>query len=163
MDPELEMFLRRPAKQLKLQHEAALDDTINCVATAATADGQTLVAVGQADTASIVIFDGNLTILRELAGHVGGTNSLAFASSSRLVSAGEDGTAAVWDPTTGDLLARLECEGENTDRYDPATVGKHGVLRQAEADAWCVVMRCTLEAAPCATQKMFWVVSDSMW
>lgn len=118
MDPELESFMRRPAKQLKLQHTATVDDTITCAATAATADGHAFIAVGQADTAAIVIFDAkDLSVLRELAGHAGGTNSLAFAGSSRLVSAGEDGAAATWDPNTGNLIARLDCEGENTDRY----------------------------------------------
>jgi WD40 repeat protein len=62
------------------------------------------------------VLDGSLSVLRELAGHAGGTNSLCFGGSNRLVSAGEDGTAAVWDPDSGDLIARLECEGENADR-----------------------------------------------
>jgi WD40 repeat protein len=124
MDPELESFMRRPAKQLKIQHTATVDDTITCAATAATADGHALIAVGQADTAAIVVFNAkDLSVLQQLAGHAGGTNSLAFAGSSRLVSAGEDGAAAVWDPT-GQLIARLDCEGENTDRYNNAAGSK---------------------------------------
>lgn len=116
MDPELETFLRRPAKQLKLQHEAALDESITCLAVLNTEEGAVIIAAGQADTPTIVLFDASLTVVQELAGHAGGTDSLAFAGSSRLVSAGGDGTAAVWDPRSGDLLARLECEGENTDK-----------------------------------------------
>jgi WD40 repeat protein len=115
MDPELEAFRRRPAKQLKLQHEAALDETITCLAVVATEEG-VIIAAGQSDTPAIVLFDASLAPVRELAGHAGGTNTLVFAGSSRLVSAGEDGSAAVRDPQSGDLLARLECEGENTDK-----------------------------------------------
>lgn len=112
MDPELEVFLRRPAKQLKLLHAATLDDTVNCCAVSAA-----IIAVGQADTATIVLLNEDLTVLRELAGHTSGTNALCFGpEDKKLVSAGEDGTAAVWDVSSGDLLARLECEGENVDR-----------------------------------------------
>lgn len=116
MDPELEVFLRRPAKELKLQHTASLDETITALAVAELEAGKAIVAVAQADTATILLLDGNLSSLRELQGHAGGTNAVAFGGSSRLVSAGEDGMAAVWDPQSGDLLARLKCEGENTDR-----------------------------------------------
>lgn len=117
MDPELALFLRRPASELKLQHEFEAEETVTCLVAASGSGGQQIVAVGQADTAAIVLLDGsNLSVvLRELAGHAGGTNSLAFGG-GKLVSAGEDGCAAVWDPTSGDLLARLECEGENVDR-----------------------------------------------
>ena len=34
MDPELELFLRRPAKQLKLQSSATLEDTITAISCA---------------------------------------------------------------------------------------------------------------------------------
>lgn len=108
--------MRRPVQELNLQHTASLDETITALAVADLAAGNAIVAVGQADTATIVLLDGNLSPLRELQGHAGGTNALAFGGSSRLVSAGEDGTAAVWDPQSGELLARLKCEGENTDR-----------------------------------------------
>jgi hypothetical protein len=43
MDPELELFLRRPAKQLKLQHSATLDDTITSLAVSSSG----LLAVAQ--------------------------------------------------------------------------------------------------------------------
>lgn len=115
MDPELEVFLRRPACDLRLQHVASIDDTITCLAVTC-AEGKTLVAVGQADSAVIVLLSENLEVLRELPGHAGGTNSLAF-SSNKLVSAGEDGTAAIWDAISGEQLVRLECEGENVDRW----------------------------------------------
>jgi WD40 repeat protein len=116
MDPELEAFMRRPAQELKLQHSAALHETITGLAVAELEAGKAIVAVAQADTATIMLFDGSLSLRRELQGHAGGTNAVAFGGSSRLVSAGEDGTAAVWDPQSGNLLARLVCEGENTDR-----------------------------------------------
>jgi len=148
MDPDLEVFLRRPAQQLKLLHSASIDDTINCCAVS-TDDQQPLIAVAQADTAAILLFSEALTVLRELAGHPGGTNALSFSSTGKLVSAGEDGIAAVWDPSSGDLLARLECEGENVDRCYKICQG-HQQCRQptaAHSTAATKISQCWLQCA----------------
>lgn len=140
MDPELETFLRRPAKQLKLHHEVALEETITCLAVVAT-EGGVIIAAGQSDTPAILLSDASLAPVWELAGHAGGTNTLAFAGDSRLVSAGEDGSAAVWDPRSGALLARLECEGENTDKSSKGHTVTHAACNAAGTLAACAAGR----------------------
>jgi WD40 repeat protein len=112
MDPELEMFVRIPPQHLKLQHTAELEDACTCMALSPDAQ---LLAAGSCEP-GIAVFDLKLALLRTLAGHEGGTNALAFASGGRLVSAGEDGHVAVWDSSSGNCLARLECEGTNVDK-----------------------------------------------
>jgi hypothetical protein len=74
-----------------------------------------LVAAGGYDD-EIVLLDLDLNAAARLPGHAGGTNALAFAGPARLVSAGEDGTAAVWDCRSHKLAARLACEGVDADR-----------------------------------------------
>lgn len=112
MDPDLEMFVRIPPQHLQLQHTAELEDACTCMALSADAQ---LLAAGSCEP-SIAVFDLQLALLRTLSGHEGGTNGLAFAVGGRLVSAGEDGQLAVWDSSSGNCLARLECEGENLDK-----------------------------------------------
>jgi WD40 repeat protein len=112
MDPELEMFVRIPPQHLELQHAAELEDACTCIALSANAQ---LLAAGSCEP-GIAVFDLQLSLLRTLSGHEGGTNSLAFATGGRLVSAGEDGQFAVWDSGSGNCLARLDCEGTNVDK-----------------------------------------------
>jgi WD40 repeat protein len=112
MDPDLEMFVRIPPQHLELQHTAELEDACTCMALCPDAK---LLAAGTNEP-GIALFDLQLTPLRMLAGHEGGTNALAFASAGRLVSAGEDGQLAVWDGSSGNCLARLDCEGTNVDK-----------------------------------------------
>lgn len=66
-------------------------------------------AAGSCETA-IIVYDLALRVKHTLPGHEGGTNSLAFAKDSRLLSAGEDGHAIVWEYTSGKCIARLQCE-----------------------------------------------------
>lgn len=112
MDPDLETFVRLKPQKLQLQHQVELEDACTCMAL--SGDGH-LLAAGSFE-AAIVVHDANLDVKHSLQGHEGGTNSVAFSSGSRLISAGEDGHAAVWDCSTGSCLARIECEGEHVDR-----------------------------------------------
>lgn len=137
--------MRIKPKHLELLGSHTLADGATCLAAAPTAAAgdarRSLVAAGGYDSA-IVLFDasaaavaaaaqsgsggddsggiGGLAVVAELAGHEGGTTSLAFASPTLLVSAGEDGTAAVWDcgeaPGAAALKARLACEGVDVDK-----------------------------------------------
>jgi WD40 repeat protein len=121
MDPQLEPFVRRKPADLRLLHAHDTDAALTCLAVGADADGQPLIAVGQADEAVILLLDASLAQVGSLSGHGGGTNSLAFGSSgsssgSSLVSAGEDGTAAVWDVQQQQLCGRLACDGNNLDK-----------------------------------------------
>lgn len=112
MDPDLDTFVRLKPEKLHLQCEVQLDDTCTCLALSKDAQ---LLAAGSCD-ATIMVYSNDLEVKCALQGHKGGTNSVAFSSGSKLVSAGEDGHAAVWDCSTGVCLACLECEGEHTDR-----------------------------------------------
>lgn len=112
MDPELEQFVRIQPLHLQLQHSAELEDT--CLCLALSQDLQ-LLAAGTCEP-GIPVLDFSLQLQRTLAGHEGGVNSLAFAKGGKLVSAGEDGHAAVWDASAGSCRARLECEGEHADK-----------------------------------------------
>src|SRR5262249_19246237 len=69
-------------------------------------DGQALVT---ADARSIRIWHlAGSEEKRVLTGHEGGVPGLAFSPDGKLLaSAGKDMTAAIWDPTTGQLLRRL--------------------------------------------------------
>lgn len=72
-------------------------------------------AVGTADSEILVIDRQSGDVLHKLSGHNGGTNSLIFAAGDRLISAGEDGKAAVWNYLTGQQLESLEVEGLDAD------------------------------------------------
>jgi WD40 repeat protein len=77
-------------------------------------DGSLLAAGSLVD--EITVLDQQLQLVARLDGHEGGTNSLAF-SSCKLVSAGEDGKAKIWDAKVlGACIAQLECEGVDADR-----------------------------------------------
>ena len=100
----------------------ALADQATCLA-AAPAGG--LVAAGSYEDA-IVLLDEDMKPLGQLEGHPGGSTSLAFAAGGKLlVSAGEDGAAAVWCCESKTLKARLACEGVDADRW--------GVLRSTKS------------------------------
>ncbi|KIZ01805.1 hypothetical protein MNEG_6156 [Monoraphidium neglectum] len=58
-----------------------------------------------------------MNLIGKLEGHPGGSTALAFAAGGQLlVSAGEDGCAAVWRCDGRTLKARLACEGVDADR-----------------------------------------------
>ena len=73
------------------------------------------VAAGSVED-EIVVLDDKLGLVCKLAGHEGGSNSLAFAAGARLVSAGEDGKAKIWDAKSGACTAELHCEGVDADK-----------------------------------------------
>lgn len=74
-----------------------------------------LLALGSLED-EVIVLAKTLKPLHTLAGHAGGTNSLAFAGNGRLVTAGEDGTACLWDATNGTLLHRFLCNGTDADK-----------------------------------------------
>lgn len=137
MDPDLEMFVRIPPQHLQLQHTAELEDACTCMALSADAQ---LLAAGSCEP-SIAVFDLQLALLRTLSGHDGGTNGLAFAVGGRLVSAGEDGQLAVWDSSSGNCLARLECEGVNLDKTPDGHSVSHVRTNAAGTLAACAAGR----------------------
>ncbi|KAF6265937.1 WD40-repeat-containing domain protein [Scenedesmus sp. NREL 46B-D3] len=137
MDPELEMFVRIPPQHLELQHTAQLEDACTCMALSSDAQ---LLAAGSCEP-DIAVFDLNLTLLRTLSGHKGGTNGLAFAKGGRLVSAGEDGHLAVWQSSSGSCLARLECEGTNVDKTPDGHTVSHVRTNIAGTMAACAAGR----------------------
>eukprot|EP00878_Enallax_costatus_P018098 GHUV01019041.1.p1 GENE.GHUV01019041.1~~GHUV01019041.1.p1 ORF type:complete len:372 (+),score=94.31 GHUV01019041.1:697-1812(+) len=112
MDPDLDTFVRLKPQSMQLQQAVELEDACTCLALSSDAQ---LLAAGSCEPA-VMVYDLALALKYSLAGHAGGTNSLAFAKGGRLLSAGEDGDAAVWDCTNGSCIARLECEGEHVDR-----------------------------------------------
>ncbi|KAI8469457.1 MAG: WD40-repeat-containing domain protein [Monoraphidium minutum] len=124
MDPELEQFMRIKPKPLAPRARRALADQPTALA-AAPAGG--LVAAGTYSD-EIEILDEDLNLIASLEGHTGGCTALAFAAGGALlVSAGEDGCAAVWAVGGGGggaLKARLPAEGVDADRTpDGHTVG----------------------------------------
>ncbi len=122
-------FMRIPPKPLVRRGTHTLADGATCLATFAGAAGAapthassspaaspaSLVAAGGYDD-EIALLDEDMTLVAGLEGHAGGTNALAFAAPRLLVSAGEDGTAAVWCCAGGGLRARLACEGVDADK-----------------------------------------------
>lgn len=112
MDPDLQPFLRVVPPDLECLHSFQLNDAVTCLCVSPDGD---LVAAGSFENA-IHVLDQHLQPVLQLSGHAGGTNSIQFASSDVLVSAGEDGHAAVWDCRTGECRARLECEGKAADK-----------------------------------------------
>jgi WD40 repeat protein len=89
-----------------------LEEAVTCLDI--SRDGA-LVAAGSVED-EIVVLDGKqLSLSARLNGHEGGTNSLAFGA-ERLVSAGEDGKAKLWDAKEGSCVAELTCEGVDVDR-----------------------------------------------
>ena len=72
-------------------------------------------AVGTAEKAILILNRQTGAIAHTLGGHNGGTNSLVYAAGTRLISAGEDGRAAIWDIEKGTQLESLEVEGLNAD------------------------------------------------
>jgi hypothetical protein len=100
----------------------AMPDGATCLAAApaaasAGASASPLVAAGCYEDEVALLEAPGLTLVASLPGHAGGTNALAFAGPALLVSAGEDGTAALWDCGARRLRARLACEGVDADRY----------------------------------------------
>lgn len=110
---ELEQFMRIKPKPLLLRGTHALPDGATCLAVAPRG---ALVAAGSYGD-QIDLMDEDMNLMGQLEGHPGGTNSLAFATEQLLVSAGEDGTAAIWDCESKECKARLACEGVDADRW----------------------------------------------
>jgi len=128
MDPEIMSYMRIPPKPLSRRGTYTLADGATCLAAAppptpaaasAAPDAPALtplMAAGGYDDA-IALLDEDMHLVGSLEGHAGGVNALRFASPRVLVSAGEDGTAAVWCCSTRDCRARLACEGVDADRW----------------------------------------------
>ena len=74
-------------------------------------------AVGTAEKDILILDRHSGHIIHTLPGHNGGTNSLVYAAGTRLISAGEDGKAAIWDIEKGAQLESLEVEGLDADTY----------------------------------------------
>mmetsp|Transcript_26712 Transcript_26712/g.67191 ORF Transcript_26712/g.67191 Transcript_26712/m.67191 type:complete len:379 (+) Transcript_26712:109-1245(+) len=90
-----------------------LDEAISAICV--NPSGSTLAASSLDDEVLLIdVADG--TVKRKLEGHSGGVNSLGFLSDALLVSAGEDGTAALWEVESGKLVERYEVEGVDADR-----------------------------------------------
>lgn len=88
-------------------------DTPETVITLAISGDQ--LAVGTAETEVIILNRHTGNVIHSLSGHPGGTNSLVYAAGTRLISAGEDGRAAIWDIEKGLQLESLEVEGLDAD------------------------------------------------
>ncbi|GBF98413.1 hypothetical protein Rsub_10478 [Raphidocelis subcapitata] len=125
MDPELECFMRIKPKPLARRGSHALADGATCLAGAPAGAGAAVAFAAGGYDDTIVLLDSDAKLVAELEGHPGGTNALAFApppaagaagAALLLVSAGEDGTAAVWDCGAQACRARLACEGEDADK-----------------------------------------------
>lgn len=71
--------------------------------------------MGTAESAISILDRHSGGVMHSLAGHAGGTNSLVYAAPPRLISAGEDGKAAIWDVQKGEQLESLEVEGLDAD------------------------------------------------
>ena len=72
-------------------------------------------AVGTAESEISILNRHTGAVIHALSGHKGGTNSLVYAAGTRLISAGQDGKAAVWDVEQGLQLESLEVEGLDAD------------------------------------------------
>jgi WD40 repeat protein len=72
-------------------------------------------AVGTAESEISILDRHTGGVMHTLTGHAGGTNSLVYAAGTRLISAGEDGKAAIWDIEKGTQLESLEVEGLDAD------------------------------------------------
>lgn len=93
--------------------EVELSDTISALA---ICEDILAIACAEQEIQLVDRISGN--VLHVLKGHEGGTNSVAFATGSEsptLISAGEDGKAAIWDVKTGTQLESLEVEGLDAD------------------------------------------------
>ena len=88
-------------------------DTPETVITLALSGDQ--LAVGTAEREILILNRQTGNVIHALAGHTGGTNSLVYAAGTRLISAGEDGKAAIWDIEKGIQLESLEVEGLDAD------------------------------------------------
>lgn len=88
-------------------------DTPETVVTLALSGGQLAVGTAEKDISILNRHDGS--VIHTLTGHNGGTNSLVYAAGTRLISAGEDGKAAIWDIEKGQQLESLEVEGLDAD------------------------------------------------
>ena len=67
--------------------------------------------IGGVDTFAVAVslFPNRVELpVRVLLGHAGSVNWLAFTPAGKLVSGGEDGTIATWDPATGKQISRFE-------------------------------------------------------
>jgi hypothetical protein len=91
-----------------------LAEQATCLATAPVGG---LIAAGSYEE-DIELLDLDMNLIGKLEGHPGGSTALAFAAGGQLlVSAGEDGCAAVWRCDGRTLKARLACEGVDADRW----------------------------------------------
>jgi hypothetical protein len=148
--------MRIPPKPLVRRGTHTLGDGATCLAVvppprpaAAAANDTTststsaIVAAAGSFADEIALLDEDANVVATLAdAHAGGTVSLAFApGGTLLVSAGEDGTVAIWDVKTRALATRLKCEGVDADRTpDGHTVG-------------CVAVSVDGSTAACAAGK----------
>ncbi|KAK9810454.1 hypothetical protein WJX72_010923 [[Myrmecia] bisecta] len=89
------------------------------------------VAVGTVDDNVIVLDRESGQVLHTLAGHAGGTNSLAFCKGGLLFTAGEDGKATLWNVAAGGaMFSAFDVEGTGADRTtDGHTVSHVAVSR----------------------------------
>ena len=96
--------------RLELGFESELPETIEVLEVC-----EDVLAIGCAEAEILLVSRLDGSLLHTLKGHKGGTNSMAFALGPVLISAGEDGKAAIWDVKAGTQLHSLEVEGLNAD------------------------------------------------
>ncbi|HEY5926316.1 MAG TPA: protein kinase [Kofleriaceae bacterium] len=114
-----------------------LDSAINAVAIASSGT----VAVGLDDSNVKLLADG---VVAELHGHLGSVRALGFTADGRLISAGDDASAIIWDvasrkqlatfaPVAGDAPAPVDAIAIDGDRV--------GLVRAGKIEIWSLATR----------------------
>lgn len=113
--------------------EVELDEAISAICVSPSRE---TLAVATLDDEIVVLCAADGSVKKKLAGHAGGVNSLRYLNDNKIVSAGEDGTAALWEVDSGNIIERFVIEGIDADRTSEGhTVGNVAVAADGKSFA----------------------------